>query len=500
MNLMRRLVVVVIMTALVLTAPTSAPTGAMARGRRLGFWVGKTPAPTKRPTAKPRAPGPPVSRDDALPTKPVCKSYVRAAPEVWATDASSSSSNVNTVMPIAVSAIGNVVAWGLPGLGVGGVVAILSRPASSPSDTPFTRDDVVSPTGPCARGGFGSTVAMDYTGLVLAVGDPTCTALGRVYMYQRNTTAEAFTYTQTVLGNTRQPFQGTAVALDAPGTTMLVASSAANANRGTVWVYTRKPGASTTWAFQAQLFPLGGVAMSQFGSSVALSADGNVAVVGGVGDSNAQGATWVFQRDVSVGTWSQAARLVGMQTATPPQPPVRAYNQGHAVAVSAGGGTIVTTAPNFGKYAGAAWVFRFVGGSWTSQPPIRLVCSPSVSDAQRTDATECGTSVAMTANADRVVLGDVATELDAAGDPAAQASRGNAWVWGQSRGVWELGAHEAPQLSYDARDAPVRFASFVGLAKDGSLLVAASFRNGNAVLEFARPDASCGTGGAPGFE
>src|SRR4051812_39416573 len=46
------------------------------------------------------------------------------------------------------------------------------------------------------------------------------------------------------------------------------------------------------------------------GSSVALSADGKTAIVGGPGDGNGGGAAWVFIRDGN-GTWQQAQKLVG---------------------------------------------------------------------------------------------------------------------------------------------------------------------------------------------
>src|SRR6516225_12359104 len=45
------------------------------------------------------------------------------------------------------------------------------------------------------------------------------------------------------------------------------------------------------------------------GSSVSLSGDGNTALVGGIYDTQKDGAAWVFTR--SAGVWSQQAKLVG---------------------------------------------------------------------------------------------------------------------------------------------------------------------------------------------
>ena len=53
----------------------------------------------------------------------------------------------------------------------------------------------------------------------------------------------------------------------------------------------------------------GGV-VAQQGSSVALSADGNTAIVGGLADNSFAGAAWVFTR--SGGVWTQQGnKLVG---------------------------------------------------------------------------------------------------------------------------------------------------------------------------------------------
>jgi hypothetical protein len=46
------------------------------------------------------------------------------------------------------------------------------------------------------------------------------------------------------------------------------------------------------------------------GSAVALSADGNMAIVGGLNDNGNSGAAWSFTR--STGTWSrQGTKLIG---------------------------------------------------------------------------------------------------------------------------------------------------------------------------------------------
>ena len=65
-----------------------------------------------------------------------------------------------------------------------------------------------------------------------------------------------------------------------------------NSGAGAAWVFTRSGG---TWAQQgSKLVGTGAVGSAYQGNSVALSADGNTAIVGGDGDNSGVGATWVF--------------------------------------------------------------------------------------------------------------------------------------------------------------------------------------------------------------
>ena len=85
----------------------------------------------------------------------------------------------------------------------------------------------------------------------------------------------------------------------------------------------------------AKLVGSGAVGAALEAVSVAVSADGNTAVLGGYDDNSNAGAAWVFTR--SGGTWSQqGTKLVGSGAVNP------AF-QGNAVAVSADGNASVTT-------------------------------------------------------------------------------------------------------------------------------------------------------------
>jgi FG-GAP repeat len=97
---------------------------------------------------------------------------------------------------------------------------------------------------------------------------------------------------------------------------------------------------------QAKLVGTGEVGAAVQGFSVALSADGNTAIVGGPGDNSFVGAAWVYTR--SGGVWTQQQKLVANNA-------VGAAQQGLSVALSADGNTAIVGGPFVG--IGAAWVF-----------------------------------------------------------------------------------------------------------------------------------------------
>ena len=94
--------------------------------------------------------------------------------------------------------------------------------------------------------------------------------------------------------NGAPPFFGASVALSADGNTALIGGDLDNGNVGAAWVFTRSAG---VWTQQgAKLTGSGETGAGWFGSSVALSADGNTALIGGFRDNGNVGAAWVFTR------------------------------------------------------------------------------------------------------------------------------------------------------------------------------------------------------------
>jgi hypothetical protein len=141
--------------------------------------------------------------------------------------------------------------------------------------------------------------------------------------------------------------QGWSVAASADGNTAIVGGSADNSGVGAVWVYVRSNG---VWTQQgSKLIGTGAVGIAQQGYSVAASADGNTAIVGGANDNSGIGAVWVYTR--SNGVWTQHGDKVVANGAVGPA------QQGWAVALSGDGNTAVVGGRVDNSQAGATWVF-----------------------------------------------------------------------------------------------------------------------------------------------
>jgi hypothetical protein len=150
--------------------------------------------------------------------------------------------------------------------------------------------------------------------------------------------------------------QGSSVSISADGNIAIVGGSGDNILKGALWVFTRQSG---TWYQQGGKITgtnLSGA--SRLGGSVSLSADGSVAIAGGYGDNGNRGAFWAFRRTAN--TWIQQDGKVSGTGATG-----NAQRQGSSVALSATGGTALIGGPGDASNRGAFW--SFIPGDASSQ-------------------------------------------------------------------------------------------------------------------------------------
>ncbi|MGA3341773.1 MAG: hypothetical protein ABSD11_14355 [Methylocella sp.] len=153
------------------------------------------------------------------------------------------------------------------------------------------------------------------------------------------------------------------------------------------------------------------VGLGEQGWSVALSADGNTAIVGGLADNKITGAAWVYTRSNDVWT-QQSSKLVGTGA-------VGSAAQGFSVALSDDGNTAIVGGPFDNLNTGAAWVYTRRGDVWTQQGK-KLVGSGAAGKARQ------GVSVALSADGNTAIVGGSADNADS----------GAAWVFTRSNGVW----------------------------------------------------------------
>ena len=266
----------------------------------------------------------------------------------------------------------------------------------------------------------GWSVAMSADGETAIVGGPSDNELfGAAWVYTLGSngvwTQEGGKLVGT--GAVSPPYFGYSVALSADGDTAIVGGTedTNNGGQGAAWVFTRSGG---VWTQQgSKLFGTGAVGSAEQGYSVALSADGDTAIVGGPFDNRLgpsyAGAAWVFTR--SGGVWTQQGhKLVGKGAVAP-----YGASQGWSVALSADGDTAIVGGPADNKYVGASWVFTRGGGVWTQQG-AKLVGTGAVGNAAQ------GASVSLSADGDTAL----------AGGPSDKDFAGAAWVFTRGGAVW----------------------------------------------------------------
>ena len=169
----------------------------------------------------------------------------------------------------------------------------------------------------------------------------------------------------------------------------------------------------SNWTQGQTLIGMGSIGGANQGNSVAISADGNTAIVGGPNDNGGVGAAWIFIR--SGGTWTQQAKLVGTGATGNAM-------QGYCVAISGDGNTVLIGAPKNNTHVGAAWVFTRSGSTWIEQ--TILIGSGSVSSVSY--PSEQGYCVALSTDGNTAMIGG---RYDGG-------AKGAVWAFSRSGSTW----------------------------------------------------------------
>jgi hypothetical protein len=222
-------------------------------------------------------------------------------------------------------------------------------------------------------------------------------------------------------GNLGAAKQANKVAISADGNTAVVGGAEDNSNNGAIWMYKRT---GNIWTQDGnKLVGSGNIGASYFGSSVSISADGKTVLVGGEIDNSGEGAVWVFTQNA--GIWAQqGTKLVGTGNTS-------AAHQGHAVSISADGNTALVGGPNdnylnISGADGAAWVFTRTGNSW-AQVGNKLVGTGS------TNPAFLGGAVAISGDGNTAFVSGI---LDGGGVIDGLPTVGAVWVFAKIGNCW----------------------------------------------------------------
>jgi hypothetical protein len=226
---------------------------------------------------------------------------------------------------------------------------------------------------------------------------------------------------------------GISVALSGDGNTAVIGAPRANENNGDAWIFTRS---GSTWTEGPELTSPEAVTDSHFGRGVALSGDGSTVLVGAPGG---QGRAWAFTRSGT--SWLPPGGALAASAEE------NEGSFGRSVALSTDGATALIGAPGYNGSKGAAWVFTHSGSNWAEH-------GSKLMGSAESSASRFGASVALS--------GDGSTAL--VGARGNDARNGGAWVFADAGASW---SEQGPMLT-GAGEAGEEFGSGVALALDGN--------------------------------
>ncbi len=254
-------------------------------------------------------------------------------------------------------------------------------------------------TGGVGASGQGLFTALSADGNTAAVGAPLDNlSFGAVWIFTRTngvwaqqgpklvSTGAIVTKVNNVEVN---PAEGFGVGLSADGNTLIMGSQTDDGYTGAAWIWTRTGG---VWTQGPKLLgdSIQGAGNGGESVSVAISGDGNTAMLGRGADSGDTGAVWVFVRNG--GAWTQQGpKLVANDANGSPQ-------QGSSVALSYDGNTAIDGGQVDTGGLGAAWVWKRSNGVW-SQQGKKLVGTGAIGKSSQ------GSSVAISSDATTAAVG-----------------------------------------------------------------------------------------------
>jgi hypothetical protein len=344
---------------------------------------------------------------------------------------------------VALSADGSTALVGGPDDDNAGAAWVFTRSGS----TWAQQDEKLVGTGETGEGEFGWSVALSGDGDTALIGAPEDdAAIGGTWVLTRSGGAWSQQGSKLTGGEEDNSEFGVLVALSADGNTALVGGWNDDGRKGAAWVFTRSGG---VWSQQGPKLVGAGVSEGDgFGTSVALSADGNTALIGAPGNDFRKGGAWVFTRSGT--TWSQQGEKLtgGGETGSP--------WFGYTVALSGDGNTALIGGWLDDSWKGAAWVFTRSGSTWAQQGE-KLTANDESGEGM------FGTNVTLSADGNTALIGGWNDESEFSGDRD-YSGKGAAWIFTRSGSTW---SQQGPKLTANDETGNGKFGTIVALSADG---------------------------------
>ena len=248
---------------------------------------------------------------------------------------------------------------------------------------------------------------------------------------------------------------GFSVAISSDGNTAIVGApfeDTAYDNAGSAYIFTLSSG---TWTHQEQIQASNRGRYDRFGTSVAISSDGNTVIVAAthteVGNITDAGSVYIFTR--SNGIWTEHADILGGGAVG------NSDLFGTSIAISSDGNTIIVGTPydrgptDTLTWSGTAYIFTLSNGNWTQQRQIRA------SNAGHQD--RFGTSVAISGNGNTVLVG-------APREDSQYTDTGATYIFTRSNGTW---TEHTDILRGSDRGINDQFGTSVAISSDGNTAI-----------------------------
>jgi hypothetical protein len=328
---------------------------------------------------------------------------------------------------VAISDDGATIVVGVPNYPAAesgeGAAFVFTEPASGGWQTTTAPTAILTPSG-ATTNGFGTSVGITGDGDTIVVGSPyQASSVGAAYVFAEPTTGGWQTTTQaaelTASDGAAQQLNpdtapgdqfGTSVAISQDGQTVVVGApnhaTDGNYEQGAAYVFTEPE--TNGWQNNTQVAELtasGGAADDLFGTSVAISGDGSTIVAGAPGHASNVGAAYVFNQPAT-GGWGNTAEAAELT----PELSTEQVEQEHFVVGSFGQGVAIsedgsTVAVGSLPTPDYPWYTVFRGSAFVFPKPTAGGWQDATQAAVLTPATDVSGAVAVSDDGTAVIVG-----------------------------------------------------------------------------------------------